>query len=163
MLDVYCVGLTLRGIVYIANTPPSPCLTVLLSKAACRMPDWPVEWQLLGNEMQLLNDISSLLNLGDRENERERVRWGEKGDRARQDHERWTPRQKAGRPPVVSPPGGDHHFRAALLHLPMLNRELIAGRRRSPGHREQQQSWLSSTSNSILACLFWMGCNPTGV
>ena len=27
------------------------------------MPDSPVEWQLLGNEMQLLNDISSLLNL----------------------------------------------------------------------------------------------------
>lgn len=30
------------------------------------MPDSPVEWQLLGNEMQLLNDISSLLNLRER-------------------------------------------------------------------------------------------------
>ena len=61
---------------------------------------------------------------------------------------------------------GDHHLRAALLHLPVLNRELITDRLRSPGHRQQQQqqqSWLSSISNSLLACLFWMGCNPTGV
>lgn len=48
----------------VSNTPPSSCyLTTLLSKAASRRPDSPVEWQLLGNEMQLLNDISSLLNL----------------------------------------------------------------------------------------------------
>lgn len=39
-------------------------------KDASRMPDSPVEWQLLGNEMQLLNDISSLFNL---EGGRERV------------------------------------------------------------------------------------------
>lgn len=58
---------------------------------------------------------------------------------------------------------GDHHLRAAFLHLPVFNRELITDRLRSPGH-QQQQSWLSSTSKSLLGWLFsWMGCNPTGV
>lgn len=49
------------------QTPIAFCLTALWFKTASRMPDSPVEWQLLGNEMQLLNDISSLLNLNDRE------------------------------------------------------------------------------------------------
>lgn len=37
---------------------------------------------------------------------------------------------------------GDHDFRAGLLHLPMLNRQLITTRLLSPGHwqrRQQQQ------------------------
>lgn len=148
-------------------------MSLLLSKAAFRMPDSPVEWQLLGNEMQLLNDISSFLNLRNREKVRvgmyvclwERdIRWWKK----EWEHSgtMWSghPEKKwAGRRQCF--PLGDHHLKAALLHLPVLNRELITDRLRSPGHRQQQQwkSWLSSTSNSLLACLFWIGCNPTGV
>lgn len=51
---------------------------------------------------------------------------------------------------------GDHHLRAAFLHLPVFNRELITDRLRSPGHQQQQQqqSWLSSTSKSLLGWLF---------
>lgn len=45
---------------------------------------------------------------------------------------------------------GDHDFRAGLLHLPMLNRQLITTRLLSPGHwrPRQRQPWFSSTSNS---------------
>lgn len=81
------------------------------------MPDSPVEWQLLGNEMQLLNDISSFLNLRNREKVRvgmyvcvgvcEREISGDgKRVRAQRDHVRWTSREKVGRPPAVSPLGG---------------------------------------------------------
>ena len=47
----------------------SPYLEVLLCKAARRTPDSPVKRQLLGNEVQLLNDISRLLNLDQEEEE----------------------------------------------------------------------------------------------
>lgn len=65
---------------------------MLWSKAASGMPDSPVERQLLGDEMQLLNYISGLLNLKERQREpgevkREREREHDKTIK------RWTSRQ----------------------------------------------------------------------
>lgn len=95
-----------------SNTPPFCCLTALCSKAASRTPDSPVEWELLGNEMQLLNDISSLLNLRVTERDSAGVLASERGEMsgevekreiAQENHVRWTSRQKVGRPLAASP------------------------------------------------------------
>lgn len=160
-----CIGLTLWGVVYITNSPPSPCLTVLSSKAA------PLDATHLSNGSSWaircsfwIISAASLIWWREKEEVWERVRWGKK----EREHNgtmggAHLDRKLAGHRRCLHL--GDHHFRAGLLHLPMLNRQLITARLRSPGHwqQQQQQSWLSSTSNSLLACLFWMGCNPTGV
>ena len=85
----------------------------------------PVKRQLLGNEMQLLNDISCLLNLErtrERENERERTRERTREDATKRGREKDSEREReldrqterAGRLQHHQLHRGDEHLKAEI-------------------------------------------------